>query len=92
VPSILGIWGQKEINVWDNEVENFRVRIRGFPLLTLGNPPKMLKDDTREYSSTSKPSNDFDKKGLFKIIQEDEEPPLEKKHQYRNELLNKTAR
>jgi hypothetical protein len=37
-----------------------------FPLLTLGNLPKMLRDDTREDSSTSKPSNDFDKKMFLK--------------------------
>jgi hypothetical protein len=33
----------------------------------------------------------IDKKVLFKMIQEDEEPPLEKQHQSKNTLLNKTA-
>jgi hypothetical protein len=42
VPTILGIWGQKEILLWENEMDNFRVRLRGCPLLTLGDPLKML--------------------------------------------------
>jgi len=47
-------------------VDNFSVSLRGCPLLTLGNPPKMLRDDRRDDSSTSKPSEDFEKKGLLK--------------------------
>jgi hypothetical protein len=66
VPTILGIWSQKVILIWENEVDYFRVRLRGCPLLTLGNPPKMLRDDAREGSSTTKPSKDFNKKGLLK--------------------------
>jgi hypothetical protein len=65
VPTILGIWGQIEILLWENEVDYFRVRLRGCPLLTLVNPPKILRDDSREDSSTRKPSKNFDK-GLFK--------------------------
>ena len=48
-----------------NEIDYFRVRLRGCPLLTLDNPPKILRDDAKEDSSTSKPSKDFDKKGLL---------------------------
>jgi hypothetical protein len=62
MPTILGIWDQKEILLRENEVDYFMVRLRGCPLLILDNPPKIL----REYSSISKPSKDFDKKGLFK--------------------------
>jgi hypothetical protein len=47
-------------------VGNLRVRLRGFPLITLGKPPKMFWDDIKEGSFTSKPSKDFNKKGLLK--------------------------
>jgi hypothetical protein len=43
----------------------FRVIPRGCPLLTLGDPPKMLRDKSRE-GSPLEPSKSFDKKGLFK--------------------------
>jgi hypothetical protein len=42
------------------------VRLRGCPLLILSNPPKILRDDSREDFSIRKPSKNFDKKGLFK--------------------------
>ena len=63
MPTILGIWGQKQILLSENEVDYFSVSFRSCPLLILGNPPKMLRDDTREDSSTCKPSKDFDKRG-----------------------------
>jgi hypothetical protein len=88
VPIILGIWGQIEILHWENEVNYFRVRIRGCPLLTLGNPPKILRED----SSTSKPYKNFDKRVCSRMIQEDEEPPLEKQNQYKNSFINITIR
>jgi hypothetical protein len=52
VPTILGIWGQIEIILGKNEVDYFWMRLRGFPLLTLGNPPKILRDYSREYLSS----------------------------------------
>jgi hypothetical protein len=65
----LGIWGQIEIILWENEMIYFRVRLRGCPLLTLGNPPKILKDDAREDFSTSKPSKKFDKSVCSRMIE-----------------------
>jgi hypothetical protein len=47
-------------------VDYFRVRLRGCPLLTLGNPPKILRDESREDFFTRKLSKNFDKKVLFK--------------------------
>ena len=62
MPIILGIWGQIEILLWENEMDCFRVRLRSCPLLTLGNPPKILMDESREDFSTKKPSKNFDKR------------------------------
>jgi hypothetical protein len=78
VPTILGIWGQTEILFGENEVDYFRVRLKGCPLLTLGNPPKILGDDAREDFSTRKPSKNLTRTVCSRMIQEDEEPPLEK--------------
>jgi hypothetical protein len=61
VPTPLGIWGVKEVLIWENEVDNFRVKLRGSPLLTLNNTLKYFGDETREDYSTSKPSKGLDK-------------------------------
>ena len=47
-------------------MDYFRLRLKGFPILTLGNSPKILMGESREYLSTIKPSKNFDRKGLFK--------------------------
>jgi hypothetical protein len=71
-------------------VDYFWVRSRGCTLLTLGNPPKILRDDSREDSSTNEPSNNFDWRACSRMIQEDGEPPLEKQHHSKNEFINIT--
>jgi len=61
VPTPLGIWDQKEVPLWENEVDNFRATARGNSLLTLGNTLKYFGDETREDYSTTKPSKGLNK-------------------------------
>jgi hypothetical protein len=92
VPTILGIWGQIEILLWENEVDYFRVRLRGCPLLTLGNPPKILRDDQGKISPLVNLPRILTRRVCSRMIQEDEEPPLEKQHQSKNAFINITIR